>query len=633
MNRFRRLGLQRRIMLYVAIGLVAMFSVGAYLGFLAIHQATQLVYDERQGTAFATAAALESSLQELAHGVGFMRGRLLKGDSAQDIEAIGLDLLAQSSYVQQSSLSSFVVPQGLWLVDREGESKLALPGPGSVASHFLSVSALSAVQEPSVFFMPESASSDTYFGTLVVPVKDDAGDVAWRVILVLASASGDEPYLLPSPGTTVETAAGRKSTTSYGLEVLGPDGRVALTRRGGTPSGKLSPHWQLLQQKAPLPRGPFVFAHRPKKGQKFPPHVIAAAPLASGPYVAILEQGEDVALALPLHLRQRLILFAGLGFLGTMMVAWVTTRHVVQPTEHLTMAAQRIAEGKVDEPIVVAAQDEIGTLAESLETMRLRLQTWGSELEKQVQSRTSELHHRNRELLALYDTLRQKEEQLRALLAKVLRAQEDERRRVSQELHDGIGQAVSALTMGLEGLERDAPAQWPAAKVHVEGLRELAAATLADLRRLTVALRPAALDDLGLVPAIRRYAELYLAPAGIECLVEEEGMPSRFDPSLETVIYRVVQEAINNVARHSDARRVAIHLQCRGGALIVTVKDNGRGFNFTADILEHGVGLQGMQERASLAGGKLEVESQPGTGTTISLEIPLTDGVRGRRDG
>ncbi|MBI3954343.1 MAG: sensor histidine kinase [Chloroflexi bacterium] len=354
------------------------------------------------------------------------------------------------------------------------------------------------------------------------------------------------------------------------------------------------------------------------------------APLTSGPYVAILEQRADVALALPLRLRQRLILFESLGFMVTMLVAWVTTRHVVKPTERLTTAAQRIAAGEVEAPINVAAQDEIGTLAESLEIMRLRLQAWGSELEKQVRERTSELEERNRQSRLLYETLQSHERQLRSLLGKVLGAQEDERKRVSRELHDEIGQALSALTMGLERLEDARPEQWVNLMDQVERLRELAKGTLGDLRRLTVALRPAALDDLGLVPAIRRYAELYLGDAGVDFDVQEENAGSRLDPSLETVIYRVVQEAINNVARHSQATRAKINLSSRGDTFVATVEDNGRGFDPL--VTREGVGLQGMRERASLAGGQLTLDSQTGHGTRVRLQLPLTGKVGLLRD-
>lgn len=157
----------------------------------------------------------------------------------------------------------------------------------------------------------------------------------------------------------------------------------------------------------------------------------------------------------------------------------------------------------------------------------------------------------------------------------------------------------------------------------VQVLTKIAKDTLGDLRRLTTALRPAALDDLGLVSAIRRYAELYLGNAGVDYEVLDEGPATRLDPALETVLYRVAQEAINNVVRHSQATRTKIEIRVLPSSVAVTVQDNGIGFDSTEMSSREGVGLQGMAERASLVGGRLLVDSGHGRGTTVRLEVPL----------
>lgn len=218
--------------------------------------------------------------------------------------------------------------------------------------------------------------------------------------------------------------------------------------------------------------------------------------------------------------------------------------------------------------------------------------------------------------------LGEKEEQLRTLLAKVLRAQEDERKRVSRELHDGVGQALSALSMGLQRIAEARQDEWPKLQGEVAELKGLASDTLTDLRRMTIALRPAALDDLGLVPAIRRYVELYAGNAGVRFQLQDEGLDPRPDSALDTIVYRVVQEAVNNVIRHSQGTRLQVSLQTANGTIIAIVEDNGIGFDPTSPASQHGVGLQGMRERASLAGGTLTVHSQPGHGTVVRLEIP-----------
>ncbi|MBI2165190.1 MAG: HAMP domain-containing protein [Chloroflexi bacterium] len=622
MGWFRRLGLQRRIMLYVGLGLATMFVVGAYLGLLSIRQATELVYQERLGTASTTAAILEHNLRELVHQVEAVQNRLLRVDSPEELEQIGRDLFGQ---VSADTSFPFVRAQGVSLLDREGRVRLVIPSPAGVAVEIEAGEPWKGLE--GALLLPARASSPSesnVFGTLQVPVTDGEDEIRWTAVLTLVGLNRDEPYFLPPSRAREGDLIGGKSSDAYNLEVLGPDGRVLLTRGGKTPAGKVSPHWTILGQHAWEPSSSFVFLHKPQKGQTFPAHMVAVVPLSSGPLTILLQQGEDVALALPLRLRQRLILFSSLGFLATMVVAWITTRHVVKPTERLTVAARHIAEGKVETPIRVAAQDEIGTLAESLEIMRRRLQAWGSELEKQVQERTAELQERNRELRMLYETLQHKEEQLHTLLGKVLGAQEEERRRVSRELHDGIGQALSALTLGLESLEQAGGDPRDGLQEDVERLKGLARETLSDLRRLTVALRPAALDDLGLVPAIRRYAELYLGDAGVAFQIQDELVSSRLDLTVETVIYRVVQEAINNVVRHSGATQATINLQATDDMILVSVADNGRGFQPSFDFSTEGVGLQGMRERASLAGGRLTLDTGPGRGTAIRLEIPIT---------
>ena len=368
--------------------------------------------------------------------------------------------------------------------------------------------------------------------------------------------------------------------------------------------------------------------HEEEGAPKGESHLMAFVPLQSLPWAVSF--GDTVSAAFA-PVRQFWVvglgfmaLLTGLAFAATVFVG----RRLVQPVKALSLAARGMAEGDRAVAVRFPWGGEIGELGTSLEIMRLRLQAWGSELEEQVRERTAEIEERNRELRGLYETLQRKEEQLRTLLGKVLGAQEDERKRVSRELHDEVGQALTVLSWGLETLEQAKPEQWPHLHEHIGRLKELATTSLDDLRRLVIALRPAALDDLGLVPAIRRYAELYLGDTGVDFQVQQEdGSSARLDPSLESVIYRVVQEAINNVARHSGASQVRIHLQPTAGAFAVTIEDNGRSFDPALAALKHIGGIQGMEERASMVGGTLTVDSRPGRGTTVRLEIPLAERV------
>lgn len=358
----------------------------------------------------------------------------------------------------------------------------------------------------------------------------------------------------------------------------------------------------------------------PEKGDLQGPHLMAFVPLRSAPWALEIGTSLIEAYGPADQLRDgsiaALAAFTLLAFGATIVIV----RKVVHPVTTLSEVAQRIAGGELTREITSPWGGEIGELARSLETMRRRLAGWATSLEEQVKGRTEELEERNRELAGLYASLRQQELQRQALLGRILTAQEDERQRVSRELHDSIGQAFWALTLHLERLQ-GLPGCSPELRAELASLQKLAADSLADLRRLTVALRPAALDDLGLVPAIRRYAELYLGDAGIGFDVVDHGLLGRLDPFLEAVVYRVVQEAINNVARHSRATRARIELSVVERILHAIVTDNGTGFDRGAR--PPGVGLQGMDERALLVGGALSVMSEPGQGTVVSLQVRL----------
>ncbi len=226
----------------------------------------------------------------------------------------------------------------------------------------------------------------------------------------------------------------------------------------------------------------------------------------------------------------------------------------------------------------------------------------------------------------LYGELQRKEETRRQLLDKVIMAQEEERKRISRELHDDVGQALTALVMNLGGIEESMSPKLGEVRGRLASVRDLASETLAAIRRLMLDLRPTLLDDLGLIPAISWYAENNLGRAKIRPRVEVVGFQGRRLPvHMETVLFRVIQEAISNVVKHSSASETTIRLELVDGKVRASVEDNGKGFEVgdKAHGYDGGLGLMGMQERVDLLGGSLQVYSQPGRGTRLSLEIPL----------
>ena len=206
----------------------------------------------------------------------------------------------------------------------------------------------------------------------------------------------------------------------------------------------------------------------------------------------------------------------------------------------------------------------------------------------------------------------------RDALRRVVGGQELERRRLARELHDETGQALTSILLGLKGVEDAAD---PAALGEATAaLRELVVATLQDVRRLAVELRPKALDDFGLLPALERLVETFAEGSGIEVQLEARLGEERLSEEIETTLYRLIQESLTNVVKHAHASTVSILLVRRGTIVSGVVEDDGRGFD-PAAVRQDGLGLLGMRERAALVGGRLSVESGA-SGTTIAIEVP-----------
>jgi signal transduction histidine kinase len=205
----------------------------------------------------------------------------------------------------------------------------------------------------------------------------------------------------------------------------------------------------------------------------------------------------------------------------------------------------------------------------------------------------------------------------RESLRKIIEGQEMERRRLARELHDETGQALTSVLLGLKAVES---ADDLAAAL--ADLRELVVSTLQEVRRLAVELRPKALDDFGLVPAVERLVETSNVTTGMAVALESNLGEERLPSEVETTLYRVVQEALTNISKHAAASNVSVVLVRRDTAVTALIEDDGRGFS-RADEGRGGIGLAGMRERLALLDGRLTIESTRGRGTTLVAEVPL----------
>jgi signal transduction histidine kinase len=341
--------------------------------------------------------------------------------------------------------------------------------------------------------------------------------------------------------------------------------------------------------------------------------ITAAASLQIAPWQILLRQTRSEALGPNMVQRSRILVLAPLLVVLALLFSWGATHSVTEPLKALNVAARRIADGNLEAAVPPQADDEVGKLGRSLEAMRVALKKSLDDLtashdvlEQRVQARTQEL---------------------RQLLSKIVSVQEDERRRIARELHDETCQTLAAL-----GMKLDAALSAPTPEIVHERLTEaraFAGRTLSDVHALIYDLRPSVLDDLGLFPAIRWLAEHNLTPAHIAYRCEVTPPGRALSSERETTLFRAIQEAIRNVARHSEATQVLIQVEEREHDLLVEIEDDGHGFDLASVAVPgpsgRGLGLLGMRERLSMVGGSVEVISSADAGTRVILRVPFEE--------
>lgn len=264
---------------------------------------------------------------------------------------------------------------------------------------------------------------------------------------------------------------------------------------------------------------------------------------------------------------------------------------------------------------------------ESLKEAELALQRERDQLEERVERRTAQLSRANQALQAQIQQRERAEKAHLQVLRLLSEAQETERGRISRELHDRLGQDLTALKLGLQILRKQGPFTAPVQQ-SIGQLENLTEGLMRDIHRLAWELRPSALDDLGLELALRRYATEWSDTTGVRLDFHSAGLEGeRLPLEFETALYRVAQEALTNVLRHAKATRVSLLLERRAGIVSLIIEDDGRGFKSRAVLhnpaAQRKLGLLGMEERIRLAGGSLTVESTPGAGTTVFARLTI----------
>jgi signal transduction histidine kinase len=286
-----------------------------------------------------------------------------------------------------------------------------------------------------------------------------------------------------------------------------------------------------------------------------------------------------------------LVSLVGVTFAG--LLTWLLTRPVLE----LVDATRDVAKGNFGRQVRRWANDEVGVLTDAFNHMTVEL--------------------------SRLDELRQEREKLRRqLLEKVIATQEEERKRIARELHDSTSQSLTSLIVSLRLMETNCSD--PLIQGQAQELRQIAAQTLDEVHSLALRLRPQVLDDLGLAAALERLVTEWQTRYKIPVDMFIHNGDQRLPEALETALYRIVQEALTNIARHSSSATTAsVLIEARGQAVVAVIEDDGVGFDPGNGLDERQLGLLGMRERAELLGGRLTIESAPGKGTSVFVEIPL----------
>jgi signal transduction histidine kinase len=282
-----------------------------------------------------------------------------------------------------------------------------------------------------------------------------------------------------------------------------------------------------------------------------------------------------------------------------------------------------------------SAREATAHLQEFIETLSQRtveLAASNLELQQEIAQRKAaeaalkkSEHHYSR-LLEQSDHL---QEQLRQLSRQILSAQEDERKRISRELHDVIAQTLTGINIRLATLKKEAALDTNGLDRKITRTQRLVEKSVNIVHKFARELRPAVLDDLGLIPALHSYMKNFTARTGVRTHLTAFAAVEKLDAAKRTVLFRVAQEALTNVARHARASRVEVSLQKLPDGICMKIQDDGKSFQVERVLQGTGskrLGLLGMRERLEMVGGHFGVESAPGTGTTITAQIPLGNG-------
>jgi signal transduction histidine kinase len=328
--------------------------------------------------------------------------------------------------------------------------------------------------------------------------------------------------------------------------------------------------------------------------------------------------------------RRQILTLAFLTAVAGGIIAFFLSSYISTPVRRITEAMRTASGGEIRTILDINRSDEIGTLAVSFNQMAEDLSKHRKHLEVLVEARTAQLKSANEQLqfeiserVQAGEQLRRSQEQLRDLASHLQSVREQERTEIAREIHDELGQAMTALKMDVHWLGQRLPEDQLILIAKTKAMSQLIDTTVQSVRRISSALRPKLLDDLGLSAAIEWEAREFERRSGIRCGVQSDPEDIILDQARSTALFRIFQETLTNIGRHANASRMEVLLKKDRHKAEMIVRDNGKGITNEQAAGAKSLGLVGMRERVLSLGGELKVTGIPGKGTTVRVKIPI----------
>lgn len=596
----------KRIFISVFISIVVLLGSLSLISYQRIQESIKQSHKERLSAAETIAGnidrALENHLTRL-YDIS-LSGKIDFNDGNWEPE--------QSALKEAYEYSIF--SDGVFLLDRYGSVVQLYPHRDSGRVNLMNVPAVSkAISETrpviSNVYTIEPIKKKVIFA--IVPLRDRHGDI-------VGSAVGE---INPDERRFVQSIATNRLMKQIKVELVDNQGYVIASNSNNkvfNPTDHNSFYATHIAEKKSY-IGTCHRCHEDRKStDKKSKDIIVLAPLQNAPWAVSIREPEESVLVLSTQLKNDFLLLVFVSLASALMLAAGLSTRIVRPIKALTAAAERIGKGDLSVPVVIQSSDEIGILAQSLDETRNKLAV----SLQNIQRNTEELEIRVKERT---NQLEKKQLAISTLLKRVITSQEDERKRIARELHDESLQALSAILMDV-GTCKLRPDLITTSKI--SEIYDNITKIITEMTNLTQNLRPTVLDDLGFMAAITWVLDHALTGKGIQYHLHIHKLSEQYlTPEFQITVFRIMQEMSTNIARHSDAENVFVHMMENDRQIMISVEDDGKGFDphllAQCTLDKRGLGILGMKERAALLKGSLTICSSPEAGTLLQLKIPL----------